>query len=77
MAINEITLSDNIQQNTFSSLFGVNKDYIKLGKWEGFFLRVKFLWLRLKALGVPHLHVDIFQEAEPLILPKNCVTFLR
>lgn len=36
-------------------LFWTNKSYINLGEWEGVFLRVKVLWLRLKALGMPRL----------------------
>ena len=37
------------------------------------FLRVKFLWLRFKVLGIYHRHGEAFQEVEdvePVILPR-------
>jgi hypothetical protein len=48
----------------------MNTDYINLGKWEGVLLRVKFLWLRFKILGIHNFPGQAFQEAEPVILPR-------
>jgi hypothetical protein len=42
---------------------------MKLGEWEGVLLRMNFHWLRLKILGLPHLHGEAFQEIEPVISP--------
>ena len=38
---------------------------MNLGEWEQVFLGVNFHWLRLKILGIPHLH----EEVEPVISP--------
>ena len=35
---------------------------MNLGEWEGLLLRVRFHWLRLKILGIAHLHEEAFQE---------------
>lgn len=51
-------------------LFGVNKNYIILGKWEWVHLRVKFHWLSFKVLGIPRLHGEEFQKTERVISPK-------
>lgn len=37
------------------------------GEWEGVLLRVMFHWLRLKILGIAHLHGEAFQEVKPVI----------
>jgi hypothetical protein len=66
----------DIQRNSLCPLFGVNKHYINLGKWEGVVLRVKFHWLRFKVLG--HL-ICLEMGSRKLICNsvKDCMTFLR
>lgn len=59
----------------------MNENYIhlptrKLAQWEGL-LGMKFDWLKLKGLGLPHLHVEAVQEVEPVISAKGDLTFLR
>lgn len=43
--------------------------YMKLGVWERVLLRVNFHLLRIKVLGIPHLHGEAFQKIEPIISP--------
>jgi hypothetical protein len=52
------------------TLFGVNKEYIKLEEWEEVPLRGMLHWLRFKVLGVPHFHGKTFQEVDPVIFPR-------
>jgi hypothetical protein len=46
--------------------------YVNLGKWEGVLLRAKFHWLRLKILGIHHLHGEAFKEVESIIFQVEC-----
>lgn len=41
----------------------------KVRECEGIFLRLRFHWLRLKVLGIPHLHKEPFQKVEHVISP--------
>ena len=41
---------------------------MKLGEWERVLLMVRFHWPRLKVLGIPHVHGEVFQEVEPMNL---------
>lgn len=67
------SLIDSREQRVF--FIGVNKEITESGK--GLVLRVKFHWLWIKALGMPHLHGKVFPEVEPLISSKDSVIFLR
>ena len=51
--------------------------YMNLGEWGSILLRIKFHWLRLKALGISHLHGEAFRKVEPVISTKDFMTFLR
>lgn len=53
------------------TLFGENQGhiYMNISEWEGGFLRVRFHWLELKLLEIPHLHREAFQEVEGVISP--------
>lgn len=45
--------------------------YMKLGEWERVLLKVKFHWLRLRVLGIPHLHRETSQESQVLYLKSG------
>ena len=47
--------------------------YIYLLVWGGVLFRVKFHGMKLKVLGIPHLHGESFQKVEPLISAKDYV----
>ena len=51
-------------------LFWVNKGYINFGR-VGRDFQVNVHWLELKALGMPHLHEEEFQEPDGQFLTRR------
>ena len=51
--------------------------HVNLGEWGSILLRIKVHWLRLKVLGISHLHGEAFRKVELVISAKDFMIFLR
>ena len=69
MALSETAFLEDLQCNSLCA-YTIFLFWTNLREWEGFLLRVKFPWLKIK---VPHLHGEAFQEVELVILPRKSV----
>lgn len=71
---------DSLRQQSAKQLvhfIGGEQGLYKPRKVGGVLLRVKFHYLRVKFLGIPHLHGEAFQDGEPHNFAKEYETFLR